>query len=203
MELTQTLSKHRILPFLDASRVQDLFPVIGALCSGGLPVICIGAGGDSSYETVASAVSVFGDMPIGVQVCDLVHAEIACRARVKFICSPGLSFEIAALCARQDIRYIPGCATPTEIMKAQEMGLTTVMLTPAELLGGKACADRYVSMFPGVKFIVCDKNAGEAGVTEGYLENPRLFACCDASLTEGSLEEIVEKCSASVEKYTK
>ena len=95
MELTQLLKKYRILPYLDSSRAEGIFPVIGALCSGGLTVLCLGAGNEGAYEALSGAVSTFDGMMLGAEVCDIAMAQSACKARAKFIISPGLSEEIA------------------------------------------------------------------------------------------------------------
>ena len=201
MELTQLLKKYRILPYLDSSRAEGIFPVIGALCSGGLTVLCLGAGNEGAYEALSGAVSTFDGMMLGAEVCDIAMAQSACKARAKFIISPGLSEEIAKLCSKQGVRYIPGCATPTEVMRAQELGLTTVMLCPAQLIGGAAGVDTLVSMFPKTKFIVLDTS--KDGNVEGYLANSRLLACVDGTITEGSLDGIAERSREIVMKYEK
>ena len=199
MELTQLLKKYRTLPYLDSSRADSIFPVIGALCSGGLSVLCLGAGNEGVYEALSAAAVTFDSMMLGAEVCDMEMAQSACRARAKFIISPGLSEEIAQLCSKQGVRYIPGCATPTEIMRAQALGLTTVMLCPAQLLGGEKGVNLFVSMFPRLKFIVHDTGADCAG----YLDNPRLLACVDRKITEGQLDEIALKSRDTVMKYEK
>ena len=54
------------------------------------------------------------------------QCEEALAAGAKFIVSPGLSVAVANICKENNIPYYPGCVTPTEIMQALELGITTV-----------------------------------------------------------------------------
>ena len=54
----------------------------------------------------------------------------ALNAGAKFIVSPGLSVEVAEICKANDVPYYPGCVTPTEIMQALDLGITTVKFIP-------------------------------------------------------------------------
>ena len=71
----------------------------------------------------------------------------------KFIASPGLSEEVAAVCKEKGVPYLPGCATPTEIMKALSLGITTVKFFPANGYGGLAAIKALSAPFPQVKFL--------------------------------------------------
>jgi len=48
-----------------------------------------------------------------------------------FIVGPSFNYEVAKICNRRRVLYIPGCMTPTEISEAEEMGLDLVKLFPA------------------------------------------------------------------------
>ena len=49
--------------------------------------------------------------------------------------------------------YYPGCVTPTEIMQALELGITTVKFFPANVYGGLNALKALSAPFPQVKFI--------------------------------------------------
>jgi 2-dehydro-3-deoxyphosphogluconate aldolase / (4S)-4-hydroxy-2-oxoglutarate aldolase len=53
----------------------------------------------------------------------------------RFIVGPSFSAEVARLCNRRRIPYLPGCATPTEIVTAEEWGVELVKLFPGDTLG--------------------------------------------------------------------
>jgi len=77
----------------------------------------------------------------------------AIDAGAKFIVSPGFGEDIAEVCENRDILYIPGCATPTEIMMALKCKINVVKYFPAKYNGGPAALKSIASAFPGVKFI--------------------------------------------------
>jgi 2-dehydro-3-deoxyphosphogluconate aldolase / (4S)-4-hydroxy-2-oxoglutarate aldolase len=53
----------------------------------------------------------------------------------RFIVGPSFSADVARLCNRRRIPYLPGCATPTEIVTAEESGVELVKLFPGDSLG--------------------------------------------------------------------
>ena len=77
----------------------------------------------------------------------------ALNAGAKFIVSPGLSVEVAEICKANGVPYYPGCVTPTEIMQALDMGITTVKFFPANVYGGLKALKALSAPFPQVKFI--------------------------------------------------
>jgi 2-dehydro-3-deoxyphosphogluconate aldolase / (4S)-4-hydroxy-2-oxoglutarate aldolase len=64
-------------------------------------------------------------------VLDAPTAALFIAQGAKFIVAPTFNPEIALLCNRRKIPYIPGCATPTEISKAEEAGAEIVKVFPA------------------------------------------------------------------------
>ena len=56
-------------------------------------------------------------------------------AGARFIVGPSFDAEVARLCNRRRIPYLPGCATPTEIVTAEESGVELVKVFPGDSLG--------------------------------------------------------------------
>jgi len=52
-----------------------------------------------------------------------------------FIVGPSFSPDVARLCNRRRIPYLPGCATPTEIVAAEEWSVELVKVFPGDTLG--------------------------------------------------------------------
>jgi 2-dehydro-3-deoxyphosphogluconate aldolase/(4S)-4-hydroxy-2-oxoglutarate aldolase len=74
-------------------------------------------------------------------------------AGAKFIVSPGLSVAVAKVCKLRGVPYYPGCVTPTEIMAALDLGITTVKFFPANVYGGLKAMKALAGPFPQIKFI--------------------------------------------------
>ena len=105
-------------------------------------------------EAIAYAVKNYPDMEIGAgTVINAEQCEAALAAGATFIVSQGLSVAVAKICKERNVPYYPGCVTPTEIMAALELGITTVKFFPANVYGGLTALKALSAPFPQVKFI--------------------------------------------------
>jgi 2-dehydro-3-deoxyphosphogluconate aldolase/(4S)-4-hydroxy-2-oxoglutarate aldolase len=105
-------------------------------------------------EAIEYACKNYPDMSIGAgTVINAEQCEAALKAGAQFIVSPGLSVPVAKICIERNIPYYPGCVTPTEIMQALELGITTVKFFPANIYGGLKALKALSAPFPQVKFI--------------------------------------------------
>lgn len=105
-------------------------------------------------EAIAYAVKNYPNMEIGAgTVINAEQCNAALEAGATFIVSPGLSPSVAKICKEKNIPYYPGCVTPTEIMAALELGITTVKFFPANVYGGLKALKALSAPFPQVKFI--------------------------------------------------
>jgi 2-dehydro-3-deoxyphosphogluconate aldolase/(4S)-4-hydroxy-2-oxoglutarate aldolase len=78
----------------------------------------------------------FQGMIIGLgTVTDSKTALKAIEHDADFLVSPGYSKELAVLAANENILWIPGCMTPSELMQVQASGPGLVKLFPASHLG--------------------------------------------------------------------
>jgi 2-dehydro-3-deoxyphosphogluconate aldolase / (4S)-4-hydroxy-2-oxoglutarate aldolase len=71
-----------------------------------------------------------------------------------FIVSPFLNKDIAKLCNRRKVLYIPGCATVSEISQAEEYGAELVKLYPGAFLGGPAFVKMILGPMPWTRIVV-------------------------------------------------
>ena len=102
-------------------------------------------------DAIKLACEKYPEMNIGAgTVINEEQCEEAIKAGAKFVVSPGLSIGAARVCKENNIPYYPGCVTPTEIMQALELGITTVKFFPANIYGGLKALS---APFPQVKFI--------------------------------------------------
>ena len=74
-------------------------------------------------------------------VLDAGTASMYLNLGASFVVSPTLSAEVAAVCNRRKVAYMPGCATPTEVARAEELGCEIVKLFPARLGGPQLISD--------------------------------------------------------------
>ena len=144
----------RVLPVVVIKELEDTIPTLRALMEGGVPAAEITFRTACAAEAIALGVKEFPEMHIGAgTVINGEQAHKAIDAGASFIVSPGLSAEVAEICKAANIPYFPGCATPTEIMQALSLGITTVKFFPANVYGGLSAIKALSGPFPQVSFL--------------------------------------------------
>ena len=144
----------KVLPVAVIHSAGETKPTLEALCDGGIPAAEITFRTLCAAEAIRIGCKAFPDMHIGAgTVINTEQARTAIAAGAEFVVSPGLSAGVAKVCRAAGIPYYPGCVTPTEIMAALELGITTVKFFPANVYGGLASIRALSAPFPQVKFL--------------------------------------------------
>lgn len=86
-------------------------------------------------------------------VIDAPTAALFIAHGANFIVSPSFNAEVARLCNRRKIPYLPGCATVTEISTAEEMGVEIVKIFPGETVGGPAFIKAILGPMPWTRIL--------------------------------------------------
>ncbi len=115
--------------------------VIAACHAGGARVFEFTNRGDFAHEVFAEvrkwALKELPGMMIGAgSVPDAPTAAIFMQMGADFIVSPSLNPEVARICNRRKVLWIPGCGTVTEISQAEELGAEIVKIFPGNAVGG-------------------------------------------------------------------
>ena len=143
-----------VVPVVVIQKLEDTIPTLQALCDGGVPVAEITFRTACAADAIREGVKSFPEMNIGAgTVINGAQAKAAVEAGAKFIVSPGLSVDVAKVCEEAGIPYLPGCVTPTEIMQALELGITTLKFFPANVYGGLKALKALSAPFPQVRFL--------------------------------------------------
>ncbi|MES2856618.1 MAG: bifunctional 4-hydroxy-2-oxoglutarate aldolase/2-dehydro-3-deoxy-phosphogluconate aldolase, partial [Bdellovibrionota bacterium] len=94
------------------------------------------------------------DVVVGAgTVRNLAQAKRALDAGAKFLVSPGLNEDVLGFSETKDLLYLPGVLTPTEIMRATELGSEVVKIFPAASVGGAEYLRALSGPFPEVKWV--------------------------------------------------
>ncbi len=95
----------------------------------------------------------FDDMVIGIgTVTDTKRAKLAIDMNAAFIVSPNFDENVSEMCKEAGKMYVPGCLTPTEILRAYNLGNEVVKLFPSNLFGF-GYFKTLASLFPHVDFL--------------------------------------------------
>lgn len=144
----------KYVPVVVIKELKDTDKILTALCENDIHTAEITFRTACAAEAIAYACEHYPEMSIGAgTVINAAQCEQALKAGAQFIVSPGLSVPVAEMCREHGIPYYPGCVTPTEIMQALELGITTVKFFPANIYGGLKALKALSGPFPQVTFI--------------------------------------------------
>ena len=144
----------KYIPVVVIKELSETDKILTALKSSGINTAEITFRTACAAEAIAYACEKYPEMNIGAgTVINAEQCEAALAAGAKFIVSPGLSVAVAKTCKLRGVPYYPGCVTPTEIMAALELGITTVKFFPANVYGGLKAMKALAAPFPQIKFI--------------------------------------------------
>ena len=183
----QFLNEYRVVPVVVIKELNDTIPTLKALCDGGLPVAEITFRTACAADAIALGVKEFPNMHIGAgTVINADQAKKAIEAGAQFIVSPGLSAEVAEVCQKAGIPYLPGCATPTEIMQAIALGLDIVKFFPANVYGGLSAIKALAGPFPQIKFL--PTGGVDMGNINEFLAFDKIVAVGGSFMMKGDIE---------------
>ncbi len=144
----------KYIPVVVIKELKEVDKILPALKANGINCAEITFRTSCARDAIKLACEKYPDMNIGAgTVINSKQCEEAIAEGAKFIVSPGLSVGAAEVCQQHNIPYYPGCVTPTEIMQALELGITTVKFFPANIYGGLAALKALSAPFPQIQFI--------------------------------------------------
>lgn len=143
LTVAQTILDNGMVPLFYHAQIEVCKNVLKATYDAGIRVFEFTNRGDFAHEVFAElnhyALQQLPGMMLGVgSVVDVPTAALYMQLGANFIVSPLLNEEMARVCNRRKVLWIPGCGTVSEISKAEELGAEIVKIFPAKQLGGAA-----------------------------------------------------------------
>ena len=175
MTFFEKVYKTGIVPVVVLEKTEDAVPLAKALLKGGIDFMEITFRTACAADAIALISSEVPEMTVGAgTVINIEQAARAVDSGAKFIVSPGLDVGVVGWAQENDIPVIPGCVTPTEIMKAISLGLSVVKFFPADVFGGIKAIKALSAPFRQVKFLPTG-GVSEANLKE-FIENKSVAA---------------------------
>ena len=145
------MSVSPIVPVIAIENEKDALPLARALSEGGVNVMEITLRTEVGLKAVEIISREMPEMNVGTgTVCNEEDLIASKNAGAKFVFSPGISQELIDASKKHNITLIPGVATSSEVMLAQNNGIHYCKLFPATLAGGvdilKAFSGPYSKM---------------------------------------------------------
>ena len=185
-EVMNRIKELKVVPVVKVDSVDEARALSAALLEGELPVAEITLRTSAGIPAIKAISDELPEMLVGAgTVLNLKQAVDAVKAGARFIVSPGLSVDVAEYCEENNILYLPGCVTPTEIMTALSLGITTVKFFPASVYGGLKAIKALAAPFNEVTFMPTG-GVNEENLSE-FLSFKKIIACGGSWMVDGKL----------------
>lgn len=172
----EEISKIGIVPVIALDDAKDAEPLAKALCEGGLACAEVTFRTAAAEDSIRIMAEKFPEMLVGAgTVLTTEQVDRAVNAGAKFIVSPGLNPKVVAYCTSKNIPIVPGCANPSDIEQALELGLEVVKFFPAEAAGGLNMIKAMSAPYTSVKFM--PTGGINANNLIDYLNFGKIVAC--------------------------
>jgi 2-dehydro-3-deoxyphosphogluconate aldolase/(4S)-4-hydroxy-2-oxoglutarate aldolase len=174
--LAERLRSIGVLPVVELARAEDAVPLAKALVAGGLACVEITLRTPEAAAGISAVRAAFPDILLGAgTVLSVEQLEIALAAGADFAVAPGTNPRVVEESLARGLPMLPGVSTPSEIETARALGLRTLKLFPAELLGGAAYIRALCGPYRDVAFVPTGSITPET--LPGYLALPQVVAC--------------------------
>ena len=180
--ITKALEDTRVVPLVQSDDPETAVKISGALIEGGLSVLEVVLRTDEALECLEAIVSQFPDAHVGAgTVLSAGQTKEVLARGASFIVSPGLDEASVQVARASNAPIFPGVATPTELQRAWNLGLRTVKVFPASLVGGPKMLKALSAVFRDVRFM--PTGGVSATNLREFLAVPAVLACGGSWLT--------------------
>jgi 2-dehydro-3-deoxyphosphogluconate aldolase/(4S)-4-hydroxy-2-oxoglutarate aldolase len=204
-EITDIIVQQGILPLYFNADETVSIEVLRAIYKAGIKAVEYTNRGEAALANFKKMVKVRDkEMPgilLGVgTIKNLQQAEDYIKAGADFMVSPGFVAEVASYANSNDIFYAPGCMTPTEIIAAENSGISFIKLFPGNLLGPEFLSS-IKDIFPKLLFMPTGGVDTTRENIEGWFKAGVSAVGMGSKLISKKLME--QKDYATIEKMTK
>ena len=171
MSIFNIINETKLIPLTTITSREDVEPLCEVLIEASIPLIEITLRDERTLDVI-DEFNKFPEVHLGVgTIRSESHIDLAINASASFLISPGYSENLLNYAKQNNIPLIPGVQTPSEIIKANEAGLTTLKFFPAELSGGVDRLKAYRSVFSDIKIIPTGGITNENALSYLALDN--------------------------------
>ena len=157
-----------VIPVIVLHDVKDAVPLARALVAGGIRMLEVTLRTREALECIELISKEVPEAVAGAgTIRSAADAQASALAGARFGVSPGYTRAVGKACHDLGLPLLPGVATGSEIMMAQEDGLTELKFFPAVQAGGLAMLKAWQGPFGEVKF--CPTGGVHAGNAHEFL----------------------------------
>ena len=181
-DLIQSLETKRVVPLVQSDDPKVALKISEALLEGGLDVLEVVLRTDAALDCLEAIVKEFPHAHVGAgTVLSADQSQEVIRRGATFIVSPGLDEASVKVAQDAGLPILPGVATASEMQRAWNLGLRTVKLFPASLVGGPKIIKALSDVFRDVR--VMPTGGVNPQNLKDYIAVPAVLACGGSWLT--------------------
>lgn len=145
------LDQFRLIPLASPRDAAETDALIGGIRDIGIVEVAL----RTPYApTALRAAASRADLVVGAgTVLNREQALSSIDAGARFLVSPGLDAAVVRVAQEAGIPVLPGVATPSEVMAARNLGVHTVKVFPAAVLGGLSLIDAFAAVFDDITYV--------------------------------------------------
>lgn len=142
-----------VIPVIVLHNVEHAVPMAEALLAGGIRVLEVTLRTPQGLACIEAIARQLPEAIVGAgTVRNAADAAAAALAGARFAVSPGYTGKLGQACRDLDLPLLPGVATSSEIMMAQEDGFTELKFFPAVQSGGIQMLKAWQGPFGELRF---------------------------------------------------
>jgi 2-dehydro-3-deoxyphosphogluconate aldolase/(4S)-4-hydroxy-2-oxoglutarate aldolase len=155
--ILKLIPEQGILPLYFNKDTEVSINILHALYNAGIRTVEYTNRGEAALKNFAKLREVcdkeLSGMYLGIgTIKDAASAQAFVDAGADYIISPGLVEDVIPVAEKHDMLWVPGCMTPTEIIKAEKLGAKVIKLFPGNLLGPSFLSG-IKELFPNILFM--------------------------------------------------
>lgn len=178
MNIDKIMRLSPVIPVLTINQLEDAIPLASALVNGGLRVIEITLRTSVALDATRAIAEKLPHVVIGIgTVTTPDDFQKAADAGAKFAVSPGFTEELNSAAI---LPWLPGAATPREIMLASRAGHSILKFFPSDPFGGLQTLKAFSGPFPEIMF--CPTGGITQKTAPHYLALQNVICVCGSWL---------------------
>src|SRR5512146_586751 len=147
------MSDAPVIPVIVLSDVAHAVPLARALVAGGIRMLEVTLRTPVALACIEAIVRDVPEAVVGAgTVRSAADAQAAAMAGARFAVSPGYTRAVGQACHDLGLPLLPGVATASEVLAAQEGGYTALKFFPALQAGGVAMLKAWQGPFADITF---------------------------------------------------
>jgi 2-dehydro-3-deoxyphosphogluconate aldolase/(4S)-4-hydroxy-2-oxoglutarate aldolase len=153
-ELRSRIEEVGIIPAVRVSSSEDALFAAEAVSRGGIPIVEVTVTVPDAHKVISHLVQDAPEVIVGAGgVSDVETARRCLDAGAMFLASDGLDLDLVNFATKEGAVMIPGTLTPSEVMRAWQLGPDFVKVVPCAQVGGDSYIRALKAMFPNVPLI--------------------------------------------------